>query len=112
MAGAFSTPITESCGPVMPTSVMAAVPPGSTRSSAVATCVCVPTTSDARPSRCQARAIFSDVTSAWKSTTTTGVCSRRRAVSASSFVKGSSTQRHVDAAHRVHDRHLRVRPGR
>ena len=30
--------------PVMPTSVMYAVPPGSTRASAVGTCVCVPTT--------------------------------------------------------------------
>ncbi len=36
--------MTESCGPVMPTSVMYAVPCGSTRASAVGTCVCVPTT--------------------------------------------------------------------
>ena len=41
---ARSTPMTESCGPVMPTSVMYAVPCGSTRASAVGTCVCVPTT--------------------------------------------------------------------
>ena len=34
----------ESCGPVMPTSVRYAVPFGRMRSSAVCTCVCVPTT--------------------------------------------------------------------
>ena len=32
-----SLPITESCGPVMPASVIAAVPPASTRASLVCT---------------------------------------------------------------------------
>ena len=41
------TPITESCGPVMPASVIAAVPPGWTRASLVCTCVCVPKTAGA-----------------------------------------------------------------
>src|SRR5262249_3252411 len=41
-AGSRSIPMIESCGPVMPTSVMYAVPFGSTRSSAVCTWVCVP----------------------------------------------------------------------
>ena len=42
------------------------------RESAVCTCVCVPTTADARPSRCHPIAIFSLVASAWKSTNTSG----------------------------------------
>ena len=46
------TPITESCGPVIPASVIAAVPPGCTRASFVWTCVCVPKTAVTRPSRC------------------------------------------------------------
>ena len=45
------TPITDSRGPVMPTSVMYAVPPGSTRPSEVCTCVWVPKTAVTRPSR-------------------------------------------------------------
>ena len=44
-------PITESCGPVIPASVIAAVPPASTRASFVCTCVCVPSTAVTRPSR-------------------------------------------------------------
>ena len=46
-----SLPITESCGPVMPASVIAAVPPLSTRASLVWTWVCVPSTAVTRPSR-------------------------------------------------------------
>ena len=63
MTGAFSTPMTPSCGPVMPTSVRYAVPFGRIRSSAVCTCVCVPKTAVTRPSRCQPIATFSDVAS-------------------------------------------------
>src|SRR5205823_9289166 len=47
---------------------MYAVPPGSTRSSAVGTWVCVPTTAVTRPSKYQPNAIFSDVASACIST--------------------------------------------
>ena len=65
------TPITESCGPVMPTSVIAAVPPGWTRASDVCTCVCVPSTAVTRPSSQRASATFSLVASAWTSTTIT-----------------------------------------
>ena len=72
-----STPITESCGPVIPTSVIAAVPPGSTRASAVWTCVCVPITAVTRPSSQCASATFSLVASACTSTTTTGVALTR-----------------------------------
>ena len=73
MACSFLTPMTESVGPVMPASVMNAVPEARIRSSAVWTCVWVPITALALPSRCQASAIFSDVASAWKSIMTTGV---------------------------------------
>jgi len=58
MASSFLTPITESDGPVIPTSVMKAVPPGSTRSSAVCTCVWVPSTALTFPSKCHASALF------------------------------------------------------
>ena len=51
IAPSATEPITESCGPVMPASVIAAVPPASTRASAVWTCVWVPTTAVTRPSR-------------------------------------------------------------
>ena len=62
------TPITPPRGPVMPTSVMYAVPPGSTRASAVGMCVWVPTTAVTRPSSIQPSATFSDVASACMST--------------------------------------------
>ena len=52
----------------MPTSHMKAVCPRSTATSAVATCVCVPSTAVTRPARCQPSACFSDVASAWIST--------------------------------------------
>ena len=64
------TPITPPRGPVMPTSVMYAVPPGRTRASAVGTWVWVPTTAVTRPSRCQPIATFSLVASACMSTST------------------------------------------
>src|SRR5687768_2303720 len=50
MIASLSMPITPSCGPVMPTSVRHAVPPGRMRSSAVCTCVCVPITAETLPS--------------------------------------------------------------
>src|ERR1051325_7825720 len=67
----FSIPITESSGPHMPRSVMSAVPPGRILPSAACTCVCVPKTTEARPSRNQPMAIFSEVASACMSTITT-----------------------------------------
>ena len=67
IASSALTPITESCGPVMPASVIAAVPPGCTRASLVWTCVWVPKTAVTRPSSHRATAIFSLVASAWKS---------------------------------------------
>jgi hypothetical protein len=70
------TPITLACGPVMPASVIAAVPPGSTRASFVWTCVCVPITAVTRPSSHRAIATFSLVASAWKSSTTTAAFAR------------------------------------
>ena len=83
VASSALTPITESCGPVMPTSVIAAVPPGCTRASAVCTWVCVPITAVTRPSSQRARATFSLVASAWTSTSTTGVVSRASSTSSS-----------------------------
>ena len=64
IASSAFTPITESCGPVMPASVTAAVPPGSTRASFVCMCVCVPITAVTRPSSQRAIATFSLVASA------------------------------------------------
>ena len=69
IASSALTPITESWGPVIPASVIAAVPPGSTRASEVWTCVCVPITAVTRPSSQRAIAIFSLVASACRSTT-------------------------------------------
>ena len=69
MACSFFTPMTLSRAPVIPTSEMYAVPLGSTRPSAVGTCVWVPNIASTRPSRCQPIATFSLVVSAWKSTT-------------------------------------------
>ena len=62
--GTISRPRTLSCGPVKPASVRYAVPPGKICSSAVCTCVCVPTTPLTRPSSIRAKAIFSEVASA------------------------------------------------
>ena len=67
------------------------MPCGSTRSSAVCTWVWVPTTAVAWPSRYQPIAIFSEVTSAWKSTKT--ICAPSafsRATSRAAVVNGSS----------------------
>jgi len=66
-------PMTESWGPVMPTSVMYAVPSGRIRSSAVWTWVWVPNTALTLPLRNQPMATFSEVASAWKSTKMMGV---------------------------------------
>jgi len=93
IASPVSTPITESCGPVIPTSVSAAVPPGRMRASAVWTCVCVPSTAVTRPSSQAARATFSLVASACTSTTTTGVsaraCSTRSSTTSHMLCAGS-----------------------
>ena len=82
------TPITESCGPVMPASEIAAVPPGMTRASFVCTWVCVPITAVTRPSSQRAIATFSLVASAWKSTTTTGAAARASSTSGSTTSNG------------------------
>ena len=66
--GSISRPRMLSCGPVKPASHRKAVPPGKICSSAVCTCVWVPTTALTRPSRKRPIAIFSDVVSAWMST--------------------------------------------
>ena len=85
------TPITESCGPVMPTSVSAAVPPRWTRASEVCTCVCVPSTAVTFPSSQCASATFSLVASAWTSTTITCACPRACSTS-------SSTRSNIETA--------------
>src|SRR5437879_3919063 len=85
-----STPITPSVGPVSPRSVMYAVPPGSTRSSAVCTWRCVPTTALTRPSRYQPIASDSLVASACMSTRMIGVSFRSSGKIASAARKGQS----------------------
>src|SRR6266545_238612 len=85
------TPMIESCGPVIPASVMYAVPLGRIQSSAVCTCVCVPNTPVTRPSRCHPIATFSDVASAWKSTMMTRAFARSASISLSTTVNGSSS---------------------
>ena len=97
----FRRPKTESYGPHMPTSVIAALPPGRILASAVGMCVCVPKMIDARPSSQWPIATFSLVASAWKSQTQTrtffGICGSNRSAAA----KGSSAGRlvHVNTAH-------------
>ena len=59
-----SIPITEFFGPVIPISVMYAVPFAVTSSSAVCTCVCVPNIAVTFPSKKCFIAIFSAVASA------------------------------------------------
>ena len=51
IAPSGTLPITESCGPVIPASVIAAVPPARTRASFVCTWVWVPSTAVTRPAR-------------------------------------------------------------
>jgi len=75
--------MTESCGPVIPASVMNAVPRGRTPASDVCTWVCVPTTAVTLPSSQRARAIFSLVASQCASTRTRGVDSRASSTSSS-----------------------------
>ena len=86
-------PMTESIGPVMPRSLTYAVPRGRIRASAVGTCVWVPTTALTWPSRWRPNAVFSLVTSQWKSTRRTGgsssaPSSSRRATSVNGFSMG------------------------
>ena len=99
IASSALTPITESCGPVMPASVIAAVPPGWTRASFVWTCVCVPITAVTRPSSSRARAIFSLVASAWKSTTITFACERASLDEVVDELERADRRLHEEAAH-------------
>ena len=85
IASSASTPITESCGPVMPASVMKAVPFARTRASEVWTCVWVPTTAVTRPSSQRASATFSLVASACTSTSTSGVFATASSTSSSTI---------------------------
>jgi hypothetical protein len=70
---------------------MYAVPPGSTRASAVGMCVCVPTQASARPSTCQPIATFSLVASACMSTSTASALSRSSDSSTSTSGNGERT---------------------
>ena len=88
IARSASTPITESCGPVMPASVIAAVPPGWIRASLVWTCVWVPITAVTLPSSQRETATFSLVASAWKSTITIFACFRASSTSESTTSNG------------------------
>ena len=63
IARSLCTPMTLLCGPVIPASLSAAVPPGRTRASFVCTCVCVPITAVTLPSSHCASATFSLVAS-------------------------------------------------
>src|ERR1043166_1789909 len=89
-AAVRSMPITLSNPPVIPASHRNAVPLGRMRSSAVCTCVCVPTRADTRPSRCQPSATFSAVVSAWKSTKMTLACLPSVSSTASAVRNGQS----------------------
>src|SRR5918998_2454299 len=85
------TPMTPPRGPVIPTSVTYAVPPGSTRASAVGMCVCVPTQAKTRPSTCQPIATFSLVASACMSRSTASALPRSSASTASISANGDRT---------------------
>src|SRR5213596_130154 len=85
-----STPITPSVGPVSPRSVTYAVPPGSTRSSAVCTWRWVPTTALTRPSRYQPIASDSLVASQCMSTRMMGVSFRSSGRISSALRNGQS----------------------
>ena len=88
-----STPITESYGPLIPTSVWYAVPPGNTRSSAVGMCVCVPSTAVTRPSRYQPSATFSlEASPCTSSRITFASLFRRTLSSSSSALRNGSSQ--------------------
>ena len=108
IASSLVTPITESCGPVIPTSVSAAVPPGSTRASEVCTWVCVPSTAVTRPSSHVASATFSLVASACRSTTTTGVVSRASSTSGSTSSHMLLRRLEEERAEEVEHRDLRA----
>ena len=84
--------MTESRGPVIPMSLMYAVPFGRTRASAVGTWVWVPTTALTRPSRYQPIAFFSEVISQWKSRIRIGGSgSAAPSSSSSSLMNGESS---------------------
>ena len=93
MASSLRTPITESHGPHIPTSVMKAVPPASTRLSAVWMWVWVPTTAETLPSRKWPMAFFSLEASQCMSTRITMLhpWDRRSSTSLAAMRKGSSS---------------------
>ena len=78
---------------------------GKTRSSAVGTCVCVPTTAVTRPSRYQPIEIFSEVASAWKSTkiTLASICFKKLVGSPKRIVIRSHKHTSLQVNHRVRD---------
>ena len=67
------------------------MPPAKICSSEVWTWVCVPYSSEIEPSKKRPSAIFSDVASAWTSTTITLVVARRSSTSSRPTRNGSST---------------------
>src|SRR5512141_3056635 len=85
-----SMPMTDPAGPHIPASVMQPVPPGRTEASEVCTCVCVPAIAETLPSRYRASARFSEVASAWKSTTTQAASRRIPGSAASAQRNGQS----------------------
>ncbi len=90
----FFTPMIESHGPHMPTSVTKAVPFVSSRASAVWTWVWVPTTAETFPSRNHPIAFFSLVASQCMSTRMQVTPSARSvSTSASAVRNGSSSER-------------------
>ena len=94
----------------MPTSVMNAVPPGSTRWSAVGTCVCVPTTRLARPSQKWPIACFSLVASQWMSTTIASAAPLSGQADELALGRRERIVEriHEDAAHQVDHQHARA----
>ena len=106
----LAMPITESKSPVMPTSLMKAVPPGSTRRSAVGTWVWVPTTRLARPSQKKPIACFSLVASPWKSTMMASAPLAQRTSRELALDRGKRIVEriHEDAAHGVDDENARA----
>jgi len=83
-----SSPPTLSMLPVRPASVMTAVPPGRTLSSAVIAFVCVPTTAESFPSAMANMVPFSAVVAAWKSSTIVRVSAEMLSRSLGSRLKG------------------------
>ena len=106
IASSAFTPITESCGPVIPASSPPPFRFGCTRASFVCTCVCVPITAVTRPSSQRAIATFSLVASAWKSRMTTGACARASSTSSSTISHGDTRRVEIERAEQVQHRDL------